>query len=82
MKPTIFTPNVTRGCGNDGMRYLLYRHGPHTFSATPRGKTFEAHPVRDACGLGCKCGAFLTDLDEFAPTLLAQARQITPTEMV
>lgn len=72
-QPTIFTPNTKRAGPN---RYRLYRHGESVFSVTPRGKQFEADVERDACGLGCVCGAYITPRTETGKAILATATQI------
>ena len=74
-KPKLFTPNVTKGCA-DGARYLLYRRGPGLFSITPRGQRFRASYERDACGLGCVCGAYITGISEAGVELLSKAQKI------
>lgn len=70
MKPTLFTPNTERG---GALRYRLYRHGPTTFSSTPEGEVFEAEAEVDACGLPCRCGAFITPRSPRGKELLAEA---------
>jgi hypothetical protein len=71
----LFTPNVTKG-DFDGNRYVLYRRGSNLFSISPRGKTFRAKYEPDACGLGCECGAYLSEVSAAGARLLEKAAQI------
>lgn len=70
-----FTPNVVKG-DFDGPRYVLYKHGGGLFSITPNGTRFRASWERDACGLGCACGAVLTSVSRTGKHILARAEQI------
>jgi len=72
-KPSLFTPNVLRGVARE--RYRLYRHGEGIFSLTPKGKTFVAKVEADDCGLGCKCGAFITPISMEGRDRLAKAKR-------
>ena len=78
----VFTPNVQRGCGN-GERYLLYVHDRFltalAVSASRKpmeGSVFLINYEQDDCGLGCRCGAFITNISEQGKRLLSEAKRI------
>ena len=73
--PSLFAPNVLKG-GVGGHRYVLYKRGPGLFSVTPLGQRFRASFEADDCGLGCRCGAFLTGISEAGIELLNLAERI------
>jgi hypothetical protein len=73
MEPKLFTPNTERG---GDTRYMLYRFGPNLFGIGPNVKPFKATAVRDACGLGCECGAFLTGISKRGQDQLKRATLI------
>ncbi len=71
--PKVFTPNTERG---GDTRYLLYRRGPNLFSIGPHVKPFRAEWEADDCGLGCKCGAFITKISKRGQDQLSRATLI------
>ena len=68
----IWTPNTARHNAS-GLRYKLYRCAADKFSIIPGGKQYRFKAERDDCGLGCKCGAFITQTSEAGRKALAKA---------
>lgn len=81
MKSRIFTPNVQQGCGN-GIRYKLYLQegttlkGVFSLADSPNAPSYPFVAERDDCGLGCKCGAFITSTSDDGRDALTRAVQI------
>lgn len=68
-----WTPNVRRGDPNSG-RYRLEVSPAYTYFRIP-GST-RRHKMRcgsDACGLGCRCGAWIEPVSEAGRKALASA---------
>ena len=75
----LFTPNTERG---GALRFRLFKREPVRglgtilWAVSESGPWYRGKVERDACGLGCRCGAFLTPTSKAGQRALLTATRI------